>query len=174
MKDLPLFALGFCLLAIGLVCAAFLSPPGWAEPLGLGAVAAMTFALGDAMFSETRALPNGAATVNSTGFNLRSSVTGDFLANCEFLIQAPALTTGQLADTQTMKYSIQHSNASDFSGAVTEADLITQTGAGGAGSVAAEKRWRPPTNVGSYVRLRVIKSGAGDASAATATFKLLF
>jgi hypothetical protein len=69
---------------------------------------------------------------------------------------------------------VQHDTDSAFGTAVTiAADILTQTGAGGAGAAAAEVRYKFPTTVNRYVRVRAIKSAAGDASALSLTEKLV-
>jgi hypothetical protein len=93
----------------------------------------------------------------------------------ELLIQAPALTTGQLADAATMKYSVQHAASADFSDATLLAgDVLVQTGAGGAGAAAAEVRVGLPGDVKRYVRVRAINSAAGNASTKSLTESLVF
>lgn len=128
----------------------------------------MPFNVKDAELTKSFALPNGAATTNSAGIDLANSTKGDFVADGELVVNAPACTTGQLGDTQTLTYSVRHDDAADFS---TDAELmpavIVQTGAGGAGAAAAEKRLRLPTNVKRYVRVRCVKTGASNASTAS-------
>lgn len=128
----------------------------------------------DASLMNTRALPNGAATVNSTGIDLELTSRSDFVAGAELLIEAPACNTTQLPDTQTLTYTVQHATDSGFSSPVTLFSGILQTGAGGAGAVAATKRVGIPSDVSRYVRLQIVKSGAGDATAAIATLSLVF
>lgn len=122
----------------------------------------------DAELTKSFALPNGAATTNSAGIDLATSNRGDFVADCELVVNAPACTTGQLGDTQTLTYSVRHDDNADFS---TDSELmpavVVQTGAGGAGAVAAEKRLRLPLNVKRYVRVRCVKTGASNASTAS-------
>lgn len=133
------------------------------------------YEVNDAAMEKALPLPNGAATTNSTGIDLESSPNGDFVAESEVLINAPALTTGQLGDTQTITYSLRHSDAADFTGdAELLGGLIVQTGAGGAGAAAAEKRVRLPSNVKRYVRARAVKTGASNASTASGSVKMQF
>lgn len=132
------------------------------------------FKLEDKQLTVSTALPNGAATVNGTAMDLgQNHLTGDFVAPAEIVINAPAVAVGQLADTTTLTYDVQHSSDnSSFS--VLMDNVIVQTGAGGAGAAAAEFRGRLPSTVKRYVRLSVVKTGAADASGATATTKLVF
>lgn len=135
----------------------------------------MTRQMNDAKLVKSFALPNGAVTVNSTGIDLGHDALGDFLAGAEVIINAPALTVGELADTQTITYSLRHSDAADFSGdSELLGGLIVQTGAGGAGAAAAEKRVALPTDVKRYIRTRAVKAGASNASTANGSMKMVF
>jgi hypothetical protein len=132
------------------------------------------FLRADANLKNTRALPNGAATVYSSGIETGNSSRGDFLADCELLLTVPALATGVLGDAATVKYSLQHDDDPAFGSPVAlEDDIITQTGAGGAGAAGTSKRFRLPTNVKKNIRLKVVKSASGDASGSSATLELL-
>ena len=135
----------------------------------------MSFRVEDAQLQRSFALPNGANTTNSTGIDLESTPSGSFVADTEIVINAPALTTGELGDTQTITYSLRQSANADFSGdSELLGGLIVQTGAGGAGAAAAERRVRLPTNVQRYVRLRAVKTGASNASTKSGTMKMVF
>lgn len=135
----------------------------------------MSFALKDALMKVTKALPNGAASVTSDAIDLGHSSRGDFLANAELLITAPALVVGDLANTETMKYDIIHSDNSDLSSPATLITAaITQTGAGGAGAAAATYSWRPPVDVKRYIGVKATNSGAGDASDKSMTLEMVF
>jgi hypothetical protein len=135
----------------------------------------MGYAVKDANLNVTKALPNGAATIYSDGIDLGHGSRGDFLAEVELKVSAPALTTTQLPDTKTMTYTVQHDDAVGFG---TVADLysavIVQTGAGGAGAAAATFTLRLPVDVKRYVRIKAVNSGAGDASGASLTCEVLF
>jgi hypothetical protein len=134
----------------------------------------MGFAVKDTALKVTKALPNGAATVYSDGIDLGHGTKGDFLAEVEVKISAPALTTGQQPDAKTLTYTIQHDDAAAFG---TVADLypgvIVQLGAGGAGAAAATFTARLPVDVKRYVRVKAVGSATGDASAASLTFEVL-
>jgi hypothetical protein len=131
--------------------------------------------LADVELTVTKALPNGAATIYTDGIDLGKSANGLHLAECELEISAPALVVGDLADAATMKYSVEMDTDSAF-GSITAlfADILTQTGAGGAGAAAATKRVRLPSDVERYIRVKAVNSGAGDASDKSVTAKLLF
>jgi len=132
------------------------------------------FRVGDASLQETGALPDGAASTNSGSIDLGHNATGSFLAKCEFKVDAPALATADLPDTETMTYDVITSDSDDLSTPTVVIDnLITQTGAGGAGAAAAEARFRLPANVQRFVGIRATNSGAGDASDKSMTLSLL-
>lgn len=131
--------------------------------------------LADNELTETRALPNGAAAVTGAAIDLGTSVNGDFVANCEAKISAPALVLGDLANGDTMVYDLITSASSNLGTPTTlVAGAITQTGAGGAGAAAATWNGKLPNDVLRYVGLRATNSGAGDASDKNATLQLLF
>lgn len=135
----------------------------------------MGFLRQDVKLTQSKALPNGAASVNSTGFDLGLGPQGDFLAEVELKVSAPALAVGELANGDTMTYIVQHDTASDFSGATTLFDnLIVQTGAGGVGAAAATATVSLPVDVKRYVRIKATNSGLGNASAKSLTEELLF
>jgi hypothetical protein len=148
-----------CLLGMSLAC------------LAMG----MTFQVADRDLIRTKALPNGAAAVVTDAVDLGHGTTGRLLANMEFLLEAPAMAVGPMANGKTMIYSIETDNDSAFGSAtVVNAALITQTGAGGAGCAAASARFRLPTNCERYVRIKATGSTTGDASGSSMTFTPLF
>ena len=129
----------------------------------------------DASVKKTRALPNGAATVVSEGIALGHGSRGDHLADVELEITAPAVDVNDLANGATMTYDVYHDTAADFgSEALLLDNVVTQTGAGGAGAAAQTKAVRLPVDVNRYVRVKVTNSGVGDASDKTATIRLKF
>ena len=132
----------------------------------------------DTTFEETKALGTADATVTTTGFDLGAlSARGAFLAEpLELLIEAPALNTTQLPDGDTNTYSIETDDNSGFSSAKILADkVILQTGAGGAGALAAIARFRLPTDVEQFLRVKsVLAGGTGDCSGASMIVSLRF
>jgi len=124
--------------------------------------------------TESKALPNGTGTVYSDPIDL-GNVNGRPPAGIELKISAPALTTADLPDGETMLYQIQHAADAAFtSPASLYGVVLTQTGAGGAGAAAATKRIQPPSDCGRYVRVAATNSGAGDASDKSVTLDLLW
>lgn len=144
----------------------------------------MSYGLKDAQVKKTWALPNGAATTYATpGIDLGIVTSaGRNLADMDFQIVAPALNTTQLPDAKTMKYSVLLDTVDPIDGSSTVVilDLITQTGAGGAGAAAQTKKFRLPSDLGNLltsariVGARAVGSAAGDASGASATLEALF
>lgn len=148
------------------------------EILSVCSFGCATFALRDSALKLTRALPNGAATVNSAaGMDLGHLNTkgGRLAAEVEFLLTYPTLAVGQLADTTTVTYSIITSANSDLSSpTVLLPSIAVQTGAGGAGAAGGTYRFRLPTDCQRYVGIRAVKTGAADASGSSATLEALF
>jgi len=118
-----------------------------------------------------RALPNGAATVNGASIDLGG--VDSWLADVEFEVVAPALTNTQCASAETVVYGIEDSDDdSDFADLIT-LDELDQTGAG-SGVATATRRFRLPSTTNRYIRLSIVKTGAGNASASTATLTANF
>ena len=134
----------------------------------------MGYKVEDASLSKTIALPAAAGSVQTVALDLKNSAKGDFLADMEVCVVAPALGTTPLPNGETMKYNIQHSL--DNSSFVTIAEtILTQTGAAGAGAAAATKNFRLPVDVYRYVRAQAtLSAGGADASASSVIFKALF
>lgn len=135
----------------------------------------MGFALKDKVLKGSKTLPNGAATATlATFLDLEHGSRGDFLANCELLLSAPALNSTQLSDGKTMIYSILESDSSDGSNPTVLGAILTQTGAGGVGAAAATATYRPRVDSKRYVGFKAVGSTTGDATAATATLEIVF
>jgi hypothetical protein len=133
----------------------------------------MSLNIQDAALIKTIALPASATNVKSGAFDTGNGPRGSFQAQCEIEISAPALAVGELANSSTMKYELITDDNDTFSSATSLGVFITQTGAGGAGAAAQTVRARLPTNIKRYVCLRVTNSASVDASAKTATIKVL-
>lgn len=129
--------------------------------------------LRDAALQVTKALPADASTIYTDGIDLEHDATGVHVADCELLIEAPALVVADLADGATMTYDVEHSDDN-----ATFTDLangvLVQTGAGGAGAAEAEARMRLPSTVKRYIRVVATNSGTGDASDKSLTAGLVF
>lgn len=130
--------------------------------------------LRDQYLVQTAALPNGAASTNTTGFDTKTNPTGQHLAEVEHQVSVPALNTTRLPDGQTVTVIIQGATDAAFTSPVTIATLGTLTGAGGAGASAADYRARVPRSSYRYQRARATKTGAADASGVSMTHTLLF
>ncbi len=135
----------------------------------------MGFLLKDAQLIATKALPAGASSVYTDGFDLGHGTKGDHLANVELKISAPLLAVGELANASTMKYSVQMDDDVAFgSPTVIYPDVIVQTGAGGVGAAAATIQVRLPVDVERYIRVRATNSASDSAAAKSMTAELLF
>ena len=134
----------------------------------------MGLALKDTQVRNTRALPAAAsATVDGAALDLGHGNFGDFVAQAEFKLSAPAVNATMAPDTRTFTYSIIHSDNSDLSSpTVLYSSVIVQTGAGGAGAAAATYTCRPPVDVKRYVGVRIVSGvSTGDASSVAATLE---
>jgi hypothetical protein len=135
----------------------------------------MAYDLKDVQLKVTKALPNGAASTTSDGFDLGHGTRGDVVAGFELKITAPALGATPLPDSKTMIFIIEHDTASGFGTVATLLDrVIIQTGAGGAGAAAATKIVKLPVDTNRYVRVKATGSASGDASGSSFTVELLF
>jgi hypothetical protein len=132
----------------------------------------------DASTKKTVALPNGAGAALTSPIDLEitqnTKNNQNLVADCEAIIDAPALTVGELANGDTMKYSVESDWDTGFAAAVSLGIVLTQTGAGGVGAAAASARCRLPPGVARYVRLRAVNSGSGNASGKSASVVLAF
>lgn len=135
----------------------------------------MSFLRKDAQLKVTRALPNGAAAVNSPGLDLGEvAANAALLADVELLITAPAVTVGMLANTKTLTYDVQHDSDPAFGTPVTiNKACLVQTGAGGAGAAAATVNVPLPVDCKRYVRVVCTNNDAGDASSVSLTAEIV-
>lgn len=129
----------------------------------------------DALLKDTKALPNGAATVYSTGIDTSKSPTGKQLAEVEYLLTAPAMNATEMPDAKTMIYSILVDTVLpvDGSSTVLYPSVITQTGAGGVGCAAATYRFKLPSTAPRLVGFRAVGSASGNATTASATLEVV-
>jgi hypothetical protein len=162
------------IVALAMICFSLLS--GDATASTAGPVCAMAaFAIGDALLKQTKTLPATATTATTSAIDLGHGTNGQNLADHEFVLEAPALTTGELGDTNTIIYDVITSASSDLSSPTTVIDnIITQTGAGGAGAAAVTKRFRLPSDCQRYVGVVATASAADDASAKSMVLSLKF
>jgi hypothetical protein len=156
------------MMTVGVMMAVLLAMALWATNLP---------SVKDALVKVTKALPNGAATVYSDGIDTGTTPAGAQLAPImEWKLTAPALSTTELGDAATMKYSILMDTVDpiDGSSVVLHADILTQTGADGAGAAAAEVRFRLPSNALRILGFKAVNSAAGNASGKSATLEAVF
>jgi hypothetical protein len=132
------------------------------------------FQVKDASLEKTAALPNGAAATTTAGVDTMNGTKGDFVALSELCVDVPALTTTQIGDGQTITYTVETDADVAFGSPVVLATLGVQTGAGGVGCAAFTSKYKLPTNVERYVRVKATKAGASNASTASMTAGLRF
>ena len=131
----------------------------------------MGFNVQDANLKDSGALPaSGGATAELVALDLE--VQEEFHAPCELVIEAPALSGGELPDGETVTYRVQHS-ADGLSWSTLYGAVIVQTGASSSGADATEDRVRLPSNCERYVRVQAETSAsAGDCSGSEAAESL--
>lgn len=144
----------------------------------------MSYEIQDNSFIETKALPadaGSAAATSTSGFDLGEGLPdGEFHAECEVEVSAPALGSTAMPNGTEMHYDIEASSDDGDSDSyeVIAADVIVQTGADSSGDDAATARFRVPTDCERY--LRVTAEGddgtgtLGDCSGSDMTAKVLF
>jgi len=135
----------------------------------------MTMNVQDATFIQTKALPAAGASAATDPIDTGArTARGDFVADVEFRLTVPA--TPSLVDTKTITYSVETDDDVAFGSAkVINAGLVVSTGAGGAGAAAVDERFRLPTDVERYVRVKAtVEAGGGDNTGVSMTFKALF
>lgn len=134
----------------------------------------MGFLRKDANLKGTLALPNGAANTTGAIIDLGLGAYGDLLAQVEFLLTAPALTTTQQPDAKTLTYDIQQSDNADLSSPVAlYPGVLVQTGAAGAGALGNTFTFRVPVDVKRYIGVKATGSASGNSSAASATLEAM-
>lgn len=131
----------------------------------------------DALKKLTLALPGSATTVYATpGLDTEVTANGRQPNEVEYLLSAPALTTSQLGNSATMKYSILTDSVDpvDGSSVALVTDCIVQTGANSAGAAAAEYRFKLPSTATRILGFKAVNSASGDCSGASATLEAIF
>lgn len=126
----------------------------------------------DAALDVTLTLPNGAATTTSPGIDFQSGLQ---LADLELRFDAPAVLLAKLGDGETITYTLEGSDTSNFSVVRQSVPLGVQTGVTANPSAAAisNVRHRLPTNGWRYWRAKAVKTGAGtNASTLSATLSV--
>jgi len=132
----------------------------------------MGLKLKDALLKGTLVLPNGAANVSGAGIDTATGPFGDVIANVEFLLTAPVLTTTEQPDAKTLTYDIIQSNNSDMSSPTAlYPGVLVQTGAGGVGAALATFTFRVPVDVQRYVGIKATGSAAGNSTTKSATLE---
>ena len=144
--------------------------------IGVIAMAATLPGLRDASLRISKTLPGSATTVYSLGLDTGVTSTGVQPRDVEYLLTGPALTTAQLGDAATMKYTIVLDTVAPIDGSSVAyiTDCMVQTGAGAAGAAAKTFRFRLPSDATRILGFKVVNSAAGDCSAVSATLEALF
>jgi hypothetical protein len=129
----------------------------------------------DARIKQTEALPAAAGSATTDAIALPKNPNSHFLAECEVELVAPALTTAELDDDETVVYDLLHSHSADLGSPATLLPaVITQTGADAAGAAAVTKRVRLASDVRAYIGLKATSSEyAGDLSEKSMTIDVL-
>jgi hypothetical protein len=174
MKNFPLGILRVLgLVLIALACVALftahsLNDLGWLisslSMFGVG----LGFANRDARITKTKPLPAAASSSTMTdGIDTGKGAFGDQVADFEFLLTIPALTTTMLPDTRTATYIIEHDTDAAFGTVATlNVGSVVQTGAAGAGAAATSHRFRLPTDAKRYIRAKcTLGASTTDSSA---------
>lgn len=169
MAIIPLFAIA------GFSLGALLNYASFAA-VGVGMALINANLVQDYSTRVTKTLPASNTVAYSAGLDLGHTTNGRVPPGTEVRIKAPALAVGELSDAATMIYKLQmdtdaaFGSPTDFYGAV----LLTQTGAGGVGAAAAEKRVALPSDCERYIRLAATANTNLDASAKSMEFNVLF
>jgi hypothetical protein len=134
-------------------------------------------AFADNELIETVSLHNGAGTTLGAAIEVGCGTPDDFPENGEFKIEAPALTTTQLPNSETMSYSLVTDDVDTFNSSalvVLLPNVLVQTGAGSAGAAATSWQGRPPIGgIRKYIGIKAVKTGTGDCSTVSATLSYL-
>lgn len=92
--------------------------------------------------------------------------------NVLFFVDAPALTTAQLPDGQTVTYALLEGNDPTMTTFTSRTVMGIQTGAGGAGAPAATFCARAKFVGGSLLGMQITASASANASAAILTLSV--
>lgn len=124
--------------------------------------------LQDAALTVAVALPASAGTVVTPAINLSTGPFSDFVAECDYVLPIPALSTAQLPNSATVTYTVQLAAPSDSGfGSPATVQTYTQTGAGGAGAAAQTPRFRLPSTAQGFLRAQAVTANSpGNCSGA--------
>lgn len=129
--------------------------------------------LQDALLKMSHALAASPGAVHTAGIDLGNSQFGDFVAEAQVAVTAPALSLAQLPNADVVTYIVEHDTDPAFGTATTLLTAGTQTGASSAGAAGATYISRLPVTVKRYIRgTFTTGSGAGDCSAASASIQV--
>ena len=121
-----------------------------------------------------KALPAAPGSIQSDPIDLGPG-SNRGLKRLELEIQAPALNTTELPDTETTTYDMEHSDTSGSGYVDLALGVAVQTGASGAGAVAQKTRFGLPGDVKRFVNVKATSSAtAGDQSGKTVALVAMF
>jgi hypothetical protein len=128
---------------------------------------------GDANFRTTKALPAAAATNFTDAFDLGQTTLAPLHERLLAKFSVPA--TPSLANATTVTFTFQDSADGTTFAAIPELETLVVTGGGGVGAAAATRTVSLPPTTRRYVRVsQAVLTGAGDNTAISTTFELLF
>jgi len=126
-----------------------------------------------ALHNRTLSLPAGGGTSTSALIDGAATPLPEHAGDIVAVLDAPALTTAQLPNGETITYSFLESNNADLSSPISTTQLGVQSGAGGAGAAAAVFGCRPKNAGGKYWGFKAVASASAAATAATAKLSLV-
>lgn len=127
----------------------------------------------DANLNSTAvALPTADGTSYSADLDLGAEAYKD--ENYELEVTVPSLTVTHLPNADTLTVAVCAGASASPTTVIADA-VVVYTGAGGAGATGSTIRYRFPSNVARYARVRLVAAGGtGDMSAVSATVGLRF
>jgi hypothetical protein len=127
--------------------------------------------LTDVNLQVSHVLPAAAANVSSAGIDLGSVTLGPAADDLEGVISVDA--TPSLADAKTILAVVQDSADNVTFAPLAGVGILTQTGAGGIGSIAGSLRFKFPPATRRYVNVNAaVLAAGGDNTAASFNLKI--
>lgn len=111
--------------------------------------------------NRSHSLPAGGATSYSAPLN---NIEFPGTDKALFYVDVPAFTVTQLANGQTVAFSLVEGNDPTFAGVVSTTAMGTVAGAGGVGSKAVTLAARPALVGGQYFGLKAVASASAAVS----------
>jgi hypothetical protein len=114
--------------------------------------------------------PAGGGSAMAAG-PLNYADVSDFGDDLLVYVDAPALTTGQLPDGETLTYAIVQSQSQNLSSPTSTTVIGVQTGAGGVGAAAAVFAGRL-ASAGPWFAVKITASASASAAGLTIPMKI--